>query len=431
MRLNWFSPLPPARNGVAEWAGHVLPAVCRRADVVLWTDQAARQLPPGVTAEVRHFQPGALPWAEVQRADLSVYHVGNNAACHAGIWQVSRRHPGVVVLHDLCLPHLFIDHFRQRNDFAGYREEMERFYGDTGGWLAPRVWDHRVPPDYLSDRCPHTELAVEGALGVLVHSPAAYEALRPAMRWPLAYQPLAYRLTRPAAPAAKGGEPYRLIVFGHIGTNRCLDSVLEALARFRDGGRFHLHVCGPLWDENHVKGRVKALDLRRCVTLHGYVGDRDLDAALAASHLAINLRNPTMGEASLSQLRLWDHALPALVSRTGWYATLSPTAVAHVDPGAEVEDLCRYLEAFLRDPASFAGMGVEGRTWLEQYHAPDLYADGLLRLCEEAKAYRPRAVSYYLAGRVAAEMSAWAGRHAEALSEQVAGPIVGLTAGPA
>jgi glycosyltransferase involved in cell wall biosynthesis len=425
MRLNWFSPLPPARTGVAEWAGHVLPALCARAEVVAWTDQAAWSPLPDV--EVRRFRPDEVPWAEVQRADLSVYHVGNNERFHGSIWRVSRRHPGVVVLHDLCLPHLFVNLFREHlNDFATYADEMGRFYGDAGRWLAPRVWDHRVPIDYMADRCPHTALAVEGALGVLVHTRAAHDALRLAQKWPLAYQPLAYR-AEPRA-TARGGPPYRLIVFGHIGTNRCLDAVLEALARLGDGAPFHLDVYGPVWDQNHFKGRVKALCLRRRVTLHGFVGDRELDAALAASHLAINLRNPTMGEASLSQLRIWDHALPALVSQTGWYATLPTTAVAHVHPDRDVDDLCRHLEAFLRNPDSFVCMGAEGRRWLERYHAPELYADGLLRLCEEARRYRPRAVTYYLAGRAAAEMSAWTGRHGDALSEQAAGVIIGLTA---
>jgi glycosyltransferase involved in cell wall biosynthesis len=429
MRLNWFSPLPPAPTGVAEWAAHVLPALCARAEVVLWTDQEHWQPLPDVAAEVRQFQPDAVPWEEIQRAELSVYHVGNNDRHHGGIWQVSRRHPGIVVLHDLRLPHLFLYLFREQwNDPDGYRALLERYHGETGRWLAPMLWDDRVQVDYLSDRCPLTGPAVEGALGVLVHTRAAHDALRPTMRWPLAYQPLAYRPARAATTVAKGGEPYRLVLFGHIATNRCIGSILEALTRFGDAGPFHLHVYGPIWDENHVKAQVKWHGLRRRVTLHGYVSDDELDTALAAAHLAVNLRNPTMGEASLSQLRIWEHALPALVSQTGWYATLPPTAVAHVHPEREVEDLCRHLEAFRTDPASFARMGAEGRRWLERYHAPEAYADGLLRLCEEARRYRARAVSYYLAERAAAEMSLWAGRGGTAMGERVAGRIVGLTA---
>ncbi len=247
MRLNWFTPLSPAPSRSAAWLAQVLPALCTRAEVVLWTDRATGAAPPGVVVEVRRFRPGAVPWAEVHGADLSVYHLADDPD-HGAAWEVSRRHPGLVVLQDAVLPRLFLGHFRRQPDGRdAYCAEMERCHGALGRWLAARVWDGRVPPDLLADCCPHLALAVGGTLGVLVHDRAAYDALRPTVPCPLAYQP---------GPAA--------------------------------------------------------------------------------------------------------------------------------------------------------------------------WADGLLRLCAEAIRYRPRSVSYYLAARVAAELCTWAGRHAEMLSEQVAGPIVDL-----
>ncbi len=96
-------------------------------------------MPPGLTAAVRRFRPDAVPWAEVQRADLSVYHlVGDPRWCGA-IGRVSREHPGVVVLYE---------------------------------------------------HDPGAVAATEGALGVLVHTRAGHDTLRTAAQWPLAYQPL-------------------------------------------------------------------------------------------------------------------------------------------------------------------------------------------------------------------------------------------------
>ena len=60
--------------------------------------------------------------------------------------------------------------------------------------------------------------------------------------------------------------------------------------------------------------RVELLGLRERVTFHGYVSEAELEAALDDADLAVNLRYPTMGEASGSQLRIWDHALPSLVT---------------------------------------------------------------------------------------------------------------------
>ena len=59
--------------------------------------------------------------------------------------------------------------------------------------------------------------------------------------------------------------------------------------------------------------------MERLVKIHGYV--RDLDERLAEADLAVNLRYPSMGEASAAQLRIWDHALPSLVTERGGIAS--------------------------------------------------------------------------------------------------------------
>jgi glycosyltransferase involved in cell wall biosynthesis len=143
------------------------------------------------------------------------------------------------------------------------------------------------------------------------------------------------------------------------------------------------------------------------VTLHGFVPDNVLERALSEAHLAINLRYPTMGEGSISQLRIWEHALPSLVSDVGWYATLPPETVAFVRPGHEVADLRRHLQEFLRDPTAFRRRGEQGRRYLVEHHSPEQYAATLLALCAEGLVHRRRSLGYYLAERAGRELSLW------------------------
>jgi len=110
----------------------------------------------------------------------------------------------------------------------------------------------------------------------------------------------------------------------------------------------------------------------------------DLSAALRRADLAINLRYPSMGEASGSQLRIWDAGLPALVTRTGWYAGLPDGTVFFVEPEDEVATLRKNLRAACRDFAPFRRAGQRGRAILEQRHRPDDYARGLLDIAREA-----------------------------------------------
>lgn len=414
MRLNWFSPLPPARTEIAHYTGWILPTLRSQAEIIVWTAQAEWDQTLENFAEVRCYQPEQIPWAEVNRADLSIYHLGNNVAFHRPIWQVSRCHRGLIVLHDICLQHFFAGLYREPwKDRDGYLAQMELHYGQVGRQDAEAFWGGALTVEYMAAHYPLTPLAVEKALGVLVHTRGGFDDLKGHIDCPIAYAALPY----PASPHSQqyrsevtrlraGGPPYRVIVFGYIHLNRRLDALLQALAEHPERDRFRLHVYGELWDDEYVRRGLHALHLERLVVLHGFVPAEELDAALATAHLAINLRYPSMGEASASQLRIWDHALPSVVTRAGWYAGLPEDAVAFVQPEHEIADIQGHLSAFLANPERFAQMGENGRRLLEERHTPEVYAKAIIHLALDAQRFRPQIAAYELVKRVNAEASA-------------------------
>jgi glycosyltransferase involved in cell wall biosynthesis len=382
MRLNWFSPLPPARTEIAAWTARLLPELSARAEVVLWTDQD--EVDPALArhAEVRRYDPREGP-AGLCRG-VNVYNLGNHPRHHAGPWRVSRQYPGLVVLHDLGLQHLFAGLHLDARDRAGFVALMERHYGDNGRWAAEAYWGNRLPIEFLAGYFPLTAAALEGAAGVVVHNRAAFDALRriglPAVHAELPYPATPRRrLERPAGP------PFRLIVFGHLGPNRRLPSLLHALAQCPAGDRFRLDVYGPMRDGQGFEALIGSLGLADRVSVHGFVADAELEEALASAHLAVNLRFPTMGEASASQLRIWDHALPSLVSRVGWYADLPEDAVAFVYPHREVADVEERLAEFAARPDHFTALGANGRRRLEERHSPEGYVRRVLELAGQVR----------------------------------------------
>lgn len=408
MKINWFSPLPPARTGIAWYTAALLPSLCREAEVTLWTQQAEWDPQLEDLAPVRRFQPSSPPWSELNRADASIYQLGNNVRFHAGILAVSRLQPGLVVLHDLCLQHLFAPLYGRNHDRDGYVALMRRYHGPEGETVAIEHWSGVRPIDDVAELCPLTAPALERALGVVVHTREAYDRLAADNRRPTGYAPLPHPAAPPRAesmPAA--APPYQLICFGHLGPNRRLDALLEALSQFPERELFRLGIYGDVWDTERLHQRIAALGLRHLVTLHGFVSDPDIDAALSRAHLAINLRYPTMGEASLSQLQIWDHALPSLVTRSGWYATLPSDTVAFVRAEHEWTDVQTHLRAFLADPGRFAEMGRNGRRTLERHHAPADYARDVIAFAMEVQRFQPRAAAFELAARVGEEMRAW------------------------
>ena len=406
MRINWFSPLPPAKTDIAHYTTRVLPALSSSAEVTLWTDQATwtRELEGKV--EVRRFRSERLPIVELNHADISIFNIGNNPQFHGGIWEASRHLSGVVVLHDFRLHHFFDGIFRVKlRDLHSYLDVMTRYYGEQGRRDAANCFKQdAMNINQMAEQYPLTELALENSLGVIVHTQEAFAHLSQVnpVR-PVAYAPLPFPTGILPEKKPPTEVPYRLIVFGYIGRNRRLESIVRALAASKYKERYRLDVFGSvLNDERELRGLVGSLGLSNQVMFHGFTTEKLLDEALSQAHLAINLRYPTMGEASGSQLRIWSHALPSLVSQVGWYATLPANTVGFVRTGDdEINDLESHLNTFIEQRERYSGMGEEGRRILASQHAPEAYVKTVLELAGAAQAFRAKLACLELADRSA------------------------------
>src|SRR5258708_38530961 len=84
MRIAWFSPLPPARSGIATYSAGLIPRLTPAHTIDAFSEANARD----------------FAWmARRHSYDLVVYQLGN-APCHDFMWGYLAAHPGLVVLHD-------------------------------------------------------------------------------------------------------------------------------------------------------------------------------------------------------------------------------------------------------------------------------------------------------------------------------------------
>ena len=410
VKLNLFSPLPPLRSDIARLTTNFLPLLAEKADIVLWSSESKWELqaPTGVT--VRSYDVRRPPWREINQADVTIYQMGNDPRYHHAIWQISRQHPGIVILHDVMLQHFFsglVFHKAGLNR-REYLELVERYHGPKGRVAAETHLHGFLDTEELAQICPLTEAAVQNALAVVVHSEAAVATVPADI--PVALLPLCVGAPLPDLEPVKNRKPpdiYRIAMFGFLGPNRRLPLLLRALATFRDRHRFRLDVYGTMEGAEKMEQLICRLGLSDTVTLHGFVPPSVLDEALRQTDLVVNLRDPSMGEASGSQLHLWQYRLPSLVTRKAWYATLPENTVAFVRPGQEIEDIQQHLAAFLADPESYRALGRNGLAYVSTRHSIEQYANSLLELAQHAGDFRARWIAHDLARHAAATMNAW------------------------
>lgn len=405
MIINWVSPLPPARTDIANYTLRVLPALQKFAAVRLWTDQSEWDEAIEARAPVHSFSHDHFDEAVFAQADVSLYHIGNNRLFHGGIWDMAARVPGIVVLHDTLLLQfvagVLLD---QRRDRRAFQMLLRRFYGDEGAAFAERFASGEIRIDEAVARFPMARAVADSALGVVLHAPPPVGELNdlPTLSLPLPFDSAHEPQAKP-----HDDDTRRLVQFGFIGGNRRLTQVLQAIAASEDRAHIVFDIYGPVDDESGLRTSIASHGLEAHVHLHGFVPEEQLDAALDAADLVFNLRYPSMGEASASQLRIWSHARPSFVSDVGWYAAQPDDTLIKVKPGEEVARIGETLRAYRKSPETYKAMGRAGLAQLRQRHTSAVYAEQLMEFLQQLPVLRRHFTARRVAERAGREMRVW------------------------
>jgi glycosyltransferase involved in cell wall biosynthesis len=361
MNVSYYSPLPPSRSGIADYSALLLPALRRRIGVVTARPGRFRRAP---------------------KADIAVYHVGNDPEAHGWIVEALRRRPGVVVLHEIVLHHLVAGITLARGDASGYLAAMECDHGLAGRLLAYGVLDNRIPPlwETRPQDFPLAGEILRLADGLIVHSHYVEESARAA-----GYEGRIWRIPHPAwpvpdvEPAVVDGSPL-IGCFGHVNESKRIPQLYAAFAQLRERRPdARLLVVGS------ATPRVADLEAPEGVVREGYVDERRLWSLMAACDIVVSLRSPTMGETSGSVIRALSAGRPLVVSDVGWFSELPDTAAVKVSPDErEVDTLAAALDRLAGDADARRAMGEAGRALAASDHDLDHVAELYVAALEEA-----------------------------------------------
>jgi len=347
VRAGFHAPLPPARSGVADYAATLLGALRKRGSV----EVGARE------------------------ADVHLYHIGNNRL-HAAVYRRALKEPGVVVLHDALLQHLFFDLLDEEH----YVEEFVYNYGAWHRDLARDLWRTRTGSGLREEyyRFPMLKRLVERSRAVVVHNPAAARIVQehvPAARVveiphlfdapPSPIERLRFRERLGILPGA-----FLFGVFGYLRESKRLVTVLRAFQAVRAAypGAVLL-VCGE-FVSNDLPSAAAPLLAQPGVVRLGHLAAAGFWRMASAVDACVNLRYPAAGETSGITIRLMGLGKPVMVTACEETARFPEAACVKVEHGLGEQDmLARYMLWLCLFPGAARELGRRGAEHIRRHHA--------------------------------------------------------------
>lgn len=359
--LDWVSPLRPKPTDIAEYSARVAKALSSHLPVNSIDNDSAEVL-------------------SLYRLDSApFFNIGNDARFHDGILRACRAMSGIVVAHDLRIQNLIIAELQANHkDWASrYVGLMNRHYGKEGDNAARAFLKDGQELAEISRTFPGIEIAAENALCLITHNPMLTEELARRTGLYCALLPLPFEVPErmPQRQKKARDEGLDLLVFGYIGHNRCLE-ILCDLVREKPGLR--LNLAGRIGPEA-LQRRVDEMKAEGYpIVDHGFVEEDRLDQLVRDSDLVVNLRSPSMGEVSGSQLRIFANGGLSVVCDTGWYASLPEDAVFKVRPEALKSELSAILDRIGTDPGVHGAMRAAGFAHVKEHHSLERFAETFL-----------------------------------------------------
>jgi glycosyltransferase involved in cell wall biosynthesis/SAM-dependent methyltransferase len=351
MRVAFFSPLPPAKSGIADYSAALLQHFRGLVEVETFAAQHAA------------FDPS--------RYDVCVYQLGNNPY-HDFVYEAALKHPGVVVMHEANLHHLIANLTIHRNDWDGYVRAVGRNHGSEAEEYAQHyVRTRQRPPDY---RLAMIRSVLAGSRGAIVHSDAVGAELRaqgfegpmgriPHGAWTEAADRMSYRARLDL------GERTPLIgVFGFLKPYKRIAESLRAFRRLvRAVPDARMILVGEAHPELPLPSLIASMSLQEHVRHLDFVPIEDFKGYLGACDIVLNLRYPTVGESSGTLQRALGMGKAVIVSDVGSFREL-PDDICLKAPvnASEEEHLFEYLNLLATRPAVRCALGRRARAWAEQ-----------------------------------------------------------------
>jgi glycosyltransferase involved in cell wall biosynthesis len=368
-RTAWLSPLPPQRSGIANYSYWLIKALKPYMHIDLYYDNTEPASEIGKYFDlypISRFPERRTSYDEV------VYHLGNHRDFHKNIYQLAWDFPATVVLHDYYL-----------NAFL-----HDAFYGQTNGHLYElALADNGIQPTATALRgllpklgrnisaIPMSHAIVNRSKKVVVHHRWVKNRFANTQHIHVIphfahinHYPTSQEVDSFKKRFLINESEFLITCLGFINKNKLPALQIEVTKRlFAEGYPVHLLFAGETApDVKPLQAEVESAKNPKKITFTGYLEPVDYFSAVFASDIVINLRNPSMGEASGTLMQALAAGRPTIISDVNQYKEFPDSVCWKVShDGHEADLLYHYLAVLLSNKSLRSAMSANSLAYAE------------------------------------------------------------------
>ena len=373
-KIAWLSPFPPHRSGVANYSYWLIKELQPAFDIDLYYDGEA----PSVELQATFQTYEVTTFADRRHEyDRVVYHIGNNQNYHTAIYTLAWNYPGIVVLHDYDLSGFMHEAFFKTNNDL-YFEALSNGHSGIGGRGFDALMRKVIARGH---RDPMSHAIVNRSEQVIVHHRWVRDQFKDRTHIKVIphfakhnYAPTQAELKAFRHKLGLKDDHFVLACLGFVNPNKLPELQINVVKRLlAEGYPVQLIFAGePAPELRGLVNEVRAGEFRENIIVTSYQTEVDYFCAIAVADVIINLRRPSMGEASGTLMHALAAGKPTIVSDANQYREF-PDKVCWklVHDQNESELLFEYLRTLLSEPQVRTAMSANAADYVANVLALD------------------------------------------------------------
>lgn len=378
-KMAYVSPMRPEKSGIGDYSAELLPALARHYDIEVITE-AQGISDPYISAnfpirDALYFD------AEAWRYDRVLYQFGNSSS-HAHMFELLRRHPGTVVLHDFFLSDLLDWMQWKKMEPNCFSRALYDSHGYHGLLEEEKLGHAKAVAEF-----PCNGWVIEEALGIIVHSEYSRQLADrwygsgTADAWQVIPHPRWIRASdRESARSQLGLYPDDFLVcsFGLMTPAKMTSQLIQAWLKssLAADERCKLRLVGGVEKdyEPELLRLISGSEAAKRAEITGFATPEQYQTYLAAADAAVQLRSRTRGETSGAVLDCLGHGIPTILNVHGSSAEVPDDVAIRLPDTFDNQQLVDALEKLRKDPALRGRYAAAAQEYVRHSHSADKVA---------------------------------------------------------
>lgn len=365
MKIAWFTPFSK-KSAIGKVGKTICECFAKQGEVTIFAPDSEDLIETPI--DVQYISEDIIKNG-VKGYDYCIYNMGNYYAFHGRIYEVLKRHPGIVIFHDQTMLDFWISYFNivdGANAFERFTDFLQRYEGDLD-----RDECYAAFNGYRREEYPLLAPFLENAKGVFSHSQSFCDKLSTCYNGKIGYSYLPcdeielpseiseiHEIERLIEDAHKEGKKV-CVSNGMVQETKLIDVIQDALLNNKTIQDNYLYLVIGSYDGKYGEKIAKNADskLQGCMKMMGYQTYDVMVYALHNCDLCFNLRYPNTEVCSLSLFEQMKCEKPVVVLNGGIYGEVPDDTVIRMNR----ENLQEEIDSFLTDKKNVSELSVIGK----------------------------------------------------------------------